>query len=586
MADISEADNDQNQADNNPTMLTKDGNEAASKNFAARSSEQAHWSELLRSLVGPKRGLLSNLVMGNVAPKQPKVTTASKSRLLLISGSAGIGKSRLGLRLREIAQHDKEFNHRFRTTRLGWLEARERDARLRGLRSDQPVPPELFLDVISNHLEREDFSLHLEAYQQAMEETLQLSQTVTGAELEAVWEYRARALGQSLKQLAEDKPLLFFLDDCEILGSSIAWFRPIFEESGSGLVWVLLGQTKAGLGEWQAVVAPERRLEMPLTALRAVEMQRLLEIEFGRYKIRPTLVEAGEPIYKSPDQLARLTALSAGSPLAARLLVYILQSGLRLDEFEDKPGDKTVGLLTKMLEDVLSLAHPDRLKIYAFGVLRRPERGLLAALLDLRQDMLPINDLLQRINARYEFLFEPGRQMTLHSSLAQPLRQWLSEPPRRQEESGLVRINRRGLDYLNERLHEWGLTFNSLRSRISDVKWVDWALDKVWHSFWLNEDAGWREAVPIFVAALEYKPLVANQLLVMLEELSQLGMWGKTGQNHLADLKAILQTSDQLLNSPREALQNLHDWSQRENWFGQHLASNDEFERILAKLEN
>lgn len=555
------------------------GNEQVSRNFAAREAEQNNWREMLRGLVGPKRSLVGAVVFGTAGPKQPKVATISKSRLVWVSGAAGVGKTRLAARLRDMAQHDKEFNHRFRTTRLDWAEARERDTRLTGLSLHQPLPPELFLDVLRSHLEREDLTTYLTAYQQAMAETAELSRTVTGPELAAVWEFRARGLGRSLKGLTDEKPLLFLIDNAELwsVAAHELW-QPIFEESGALVAWVWTGATQPE--NWREVFALERTLEMPLTAFSPDEMRRFLEIEAGRYKERANATaEPTEPIYQSPNNVIHLTELSDGVALAARMLVYMLESGMTLDELGGLlPGpDKITLLLDKMLEEIFNTGHPDYLKIYALGVLRRPERGLLGALLDLRQDMLPLDDLLRRINARYEFMFEPGRQMKLHAAIERPLRLWLLAQAR-QDENGLGRINRRANSYLDERLREWGLTFQGLKSKIGDVKWAEWALDKVWHSFWQSPDKGWAEAVPIFVAGLGYKPLVASQLVVMLEELQSLEMLSQPGNKYLTDFQSIIGPN--VMNRVT-ALHNLQDWSNRQNWFGQRLASIDEFERIL-----
>jgi hypothetical protein len=451
-------------------------NNPSSKNFVARSQEQAKWSDLLRGLVGPKRGLLSTVLLGNAAPKQSKVETPSKSHLVLISGSSGVGKTSLALRLRDTAQHDKEFTRRFRTTRLDWSEARERASDLAAILVGQLIPFPVLLDLLHNHLEREDFLPYLEEYQRACDETAKLRQTVQGAELEAVWEYRAKALGRCLKLISGEKPLLFFMDTCDVLAASITMLHPIFEESGSLVVWVLTGESLGALEQWEQIFAPTRLLSLPLTAFSPEETRHFLEVELSRYVAKKEAVPtATPPIYKSPSQVLSLTELSAGLPLGLRILVYMLESGLKLEELVSsavEPSSEINWLLNRLLSDLLGPGHPDYLKIYAFGLLRRPERGLLAALLDLHQDMLPINEILQRLNARYEFIFEPNRQMRLHTALERPLRLWI-QSPERAHDPGFGRMKQRALSYLEERLRDWGQTFKGLSSKMSDVKWTE-----------------------------------------------------------------------------------------------------------------
>ena len=513
--------------------------------FIGRDEEQERFREMLREMLGPKRGFLGNL-LGN-SPKRARVEQNIKSRVIIISGPAGMGKTRLSLRLRDISQKEKEFVRRLRTTRLDWNEVRDRDQRLASLIPGQPVPPEAFLDMLYNHFVREDLGGHFEDYRQALEETRPLVLKVSGAELEAVWEYRARAIGKSLKSLSGERPLLFFQDNYERVASADHLIRTAMEESGSTVAWVITGLEE--MPDYAQLVAAERFSRMPLAILSQEELLRFLTSELSRYSENsPTKGQSGEqesqeesgPIaYRSPEQIGRLHSIAGGLPLAARIAAFLLQTGISVENLP-LPGENPLQtLVTEFLDGPLDTGHPDRLKLYALALLRRPERGLLTALLDLRQDLLPLNEMLGLLQTRYAFLFEPQRDMVLHTAIEGPMRDWLLQPQRRNEEQGLGRLNRRAMGFLNERLENWAQNFPTLAGRVREVKWREWALDKVWHAFWLGQEEGWREALPLFVATLAYKPATTSEIIQIIQWFNHKGVLDETSRKRLHWLEQI-----------------------------------------------
>jgi hypothetical protein len=98
-------------------------------------------------------------------------------------------------------------------------------------------------------------------------------------------------------------------------------------------------------------------------------------------------------------------------------------------------------------------------------------------------------------------------------------------------------VNQHGLEYLDIRLQEWGANFSSLADRLNDLKWREWALDKMWHSFWLNEDEGWPVALSLLVAGLGLRPVFARQVTALLENVAAIGLLDEKGRQRLAHFR-------------------------------------------------
>lgn len=520
------------QASNEPT------DEFVAGTFVGRQAEQARFREMLREMAGPRKGFFSSLMGGTPRKTKTSKTSPVKSRVVLISGQAGSGKTRLSLRLREIVQKEKEFTHRFRTVRFDLADIFQRDTRLSARLDGENLSPEVVLDLLHNHILRENGEGYFEDYRAALVETAELARTVQGAELQAVWDYRARAFGQSLKVWSNDRPIILILDDISLITTNlISLLKTILEESGSQILVIMAGEfVPPGLAE---VIMPERFAAFETGPLSEEELKSLVEIELLRYRTghRPGAGQPGQTLL-FPGLLEDILQITGGQPLACRVASFLLQTGLSASDLTANPGEGQPEILTRLAEKFiagpLGPGHPDRLKLYALAVLRRPEPGLLAALFDLRKDMLEIDETLGRFNQRYAFLFEPGRPMNLHRALLPAFRHWLVQPDRRSDQGGLVKVNQHGLEYLDTRLQEWGANFGSLSDRLNDLKWREWALDKTWHSFWISEELGWPVALSMLVAGLGLRPLFARQVTALLEQVDKAGLLDERGQQRLA----------------------------------------------------
>jgi hypothetical protein len=548
-------------------------NELPAGFFVGHEEEQTRFRELLRDQVGPRRGFLGSL-LGGGPKRQTRVKEQIQGRVILITGQPASGKTRLSLRLREITQKEKEFARRFRTTRLNWQEESGRNPRLAALAAGEAIPADAFLNTIFTHFVRDDQSEHFTAYKKAVEETRPLARKVTGAELEAVWEYRARALGRGINSLSNDRPLLFLLDGYEKVGELDWLTRVILEESGSQVTTVIVSE-KPPEGYSEAV-APERLLEMQTTGLNQTELLRLLNNEINRYK-RGTEEDEARSIYNNPETLEQLEQITQGNPLAVRITAYLLQSGLELDELPTNKAQPVETLVRELFNGALGTGHPDHLKLLAVAVLRRPEPGVLGGLLDLRQDMLSVNEMLKLLQTRYTFLFEPLSQIILHSEIKAPLQNMMLQPSIRLEEQGLARLNRRGMGFLHERLESWAENFPTLQGRLNEIKWREWALDKVWHAFWLGQEEGWREVLPLFVAALAYKPEFSIELIRVVQWFAQKGVLDETGEKRLEWLEQIAQNKPE----KRAALAQLQAYEVEHQVFQQKMPR---FAKELAML--
>jgi hypothetical protein len=540
--------------------------------FVGRAAEQARFRGMLLDLLGPHKGFFSSLL--GSAPRKTKApkTWPIQGRVVLVGGPPGSGKTRLTLRLREIARQDKEFTHRLRTIRLDWAEVFERDNRLTARLAGESLSPEILLDLLHNHCLRENGEPYFEAYRAAVGETATLAKTVKDAELQAVWEYRAQALGRGLQEWSYDRPLLFFLDNLYLTYPALQAILPsILEECGPQVFVILSGaETPPDL---TGQIQPERLAVFEPAPFNLVELKALLELELlGNKASRRLNSEQPDAAALSPELLEQILEITSGLPLAGRLAAFLLQTGLSASELRPAAAANSTESLAALAEEFmagpLGPGHPDRLKLYALAVLRRPEPGLLAALFDLRKDMLEIDETLERFNQRYAFLFEPGRPMSLHAALRPAFQQWLVNPQRRYDSAGLVKVNQHGLEYLDTRLQEWGANFSGLTARLGDLKWREWALDKLWHSFWLSEEVGWPVALSLLVAGLALRPAFARQVTALLEQAGQVGLLAEKGRQRL---KLFRET---VLKPPKECRPILREFrlmGQEANFFEKGL---------------
>ncbi len=511
------------------------GKQLPAGTFVGREDEQARFREMMLQLAGSRKSFLGGL-RGSSRPA--KITQTVKSWLIVIEGPPGSGKTRLAQRLRELAQKEKEFSGRFRTTRLDWQELFERDNRLTSLLPGEPLSPETLLDLLHNHCVRDNGAGYFEEYRQALEDTKKLAQTVAGDELRAVGEFRARALGRGLLAWSGERYLLFFMDNFQLLDSAAQeLFRLLMEESGPQVLYTLSGEEiPTTLAE---AVAPARLARFQPGPFNEAELRHFYDLELARYEVGREAGVAFTPAYRSPDLIAQLQSITGGYPLPARFSAFLLQTGLTVANLPAGGPQALAAFTAQFMAGPLSAGHPDRLRLYALATLRRPETGLLGAMFDTRQDMLPVEEMLDRLNERYTFLFEPGRPMTLHPAIVMPLRRWLLDPARRYEVNALPRLNERALSYLDNRLSEWGVNFPGLRDQANDLKWRDWSLDRVWHAFWLGEEKGWPLALALLVAGLGLRPSLARQVLVLLDSLSTLGALNETGRHRLELFKSV-----------------------------------------------
>lgn len=540
--------------------------------FVGRETEQARFREMLLDMVGVRKGFFGSL-FGNT--RQNKISQKIKSRLILIGGKAGSGKTRLAQKLREIAQKDKDFAGRFRITRIDWQEIYERDGRFNALLPGETLSPQILIDVIQSHCVRDNGAGYFEEYTAALEFTKDLAATVKEAELEAVWTYRVQALGRSLKQWSADRPIIFFMDNFQLVAAASSdLLKPLLEESGPAVFLVLSGE-KLPL-DLAEQLAPERFAEFKARSFDEANLRKFYELELGRYDATAD-IQQFRVVFDS--MLTELEKATADLPLAARLVTFLLQTGLTIKDLSLEEAELIASLVETFATDPLGAGHPDRLKLYALVTLRRPEEGLLSALFDLRKDMLPVGETLGRFRERYDFLFEPGRLMILHAAIQKPLSQWLFEPTRRYDQNGLAKITERGFEYLDSRLNEWSDNFPSLAEQVNDLKWREWALDKVWYGFWQSEDKGWPQALALLTAGLGSRPALAAQTVALLYRLAELGALNEVGQRRLKIFHEVVLDS----TAARQQLRELRVMGQDGGYF---KAAMPEFASELSAIMN
>jgi hypothetical protein len=535
--------------------------------FIGREVQLEQFRNILRELLKTRRGLFGS--------RKDEISPPGKSlaRVVEISGLDGYGKTLLSLQMRYITRHEREFKGKFRVSRLDWSERLSRDQRVAHLRNSSRISPDDALDVIYNHFVREDFESQFEVFRRERE---------TGSNRlnsQATLEQKARALGQSFRQAAHDKPLVFFLDNYQGNAELGAILPIILLESGSQVVWLFSGGEVPA--EVANITAPERYYRCHCGPLNDQELFMLLETEFNSYSLEngvEPLVEIKS--FRYEENLGLLREITRGSPLAVRMATYLLATGIPLEDMPRNKPEPLTTLLEAILDEPLGPGHPDRLRLYSLFGMRRPEAGLLSALLDLRQDMLSPDELAMLLQIRYSFLFEPTRQMVLHPALEVPIRRWLMRPESRYSENGMAKINRRAVEFLGDRLKSWGQNFLNLPERVRDIKWSNWALDLIWYAFWLDERNGWKEALPLFLAGMAYKNSVAQAVLELTEQIFEVG--GLSSEDSRALLKTLRNAYYE--TAGMEGWHELYQAGNKENWFSERWPQfTAEFEYVVAQ---
>ena len=535
------------------------------------------WRDILHSLLESGRGGFLS-----ARPAEQSLAAADRpiaAHVVVIHGAAGVGKTTLGLRLREVAQKEKDFARRFRTSWLDWAEVARQNRRLRNSASD--FDPTAFVEALYSHFVREDRFGTFDDYRAALAQhhaaqaridqfvgalaaeirggayagegaaddlrwlagldaagvayavrglvplfattgslpdppvSVAPSVTEMGA-FDAVLRVRlgrdymaliepatslAQALGADVARIAAEKPLLLSFDSYDAVDRADAVLQKVMAVAGAQCVWVLIG--RRDISPLYTMTVQEGRL-LPL------EVEGLTLMEAAAF-----LAADGQALNVAMAEQA--VAAVGGAPLALGAFGQLLSFEMSVDDVAQAlAADDTAGVIARYAEFLVVSGHPDRVALAAVALAPAPDVGLLAAMLDVSADSLDFQAVMERLYARYDYLFVAER--SLHPLAADAFRHYLLQPDHRLNDNfPAKRVNRRAAAYLVRRLTAWQQNFQSLRGRVRDARWGEWATALAWHLLWLDEAQAWRLIVALYVAATAYQPALVPRLLDVLD---------------------------------------------------------------------
>jgi hypothetical protein len=216
----------------------------------------------------------------------------------------------------------------------------------------------------------------------------------------------ARALGNSLAQMSNRRPLVFIQDTYEIVDAVDGTLREAIYASGPRLLWLIAGRRDLASSN-SATHFVGYNVVTDRIRLRA-----LPEIgEFSLTDIVEYFAEAapGRPL--PDDGAARVLKATEGIPLAVRLAAGVWQSTGSIEEIERDAGSDRDEIVAKMADRFLIHCTDagERRQIYALGLLRRPSPALLQAMTETEGNAAQV---LSSLSERHPFIFVAARQGT------------------------------------------------------------------------------------------------------------------------------------------------------------------------------
>jgi tetratricopeptide (TPR) repeat protein len=323
----------------------------------------------------------------------------------------------------------------------------------------------------------------------------------------------ARALGDGLRRVSHERPLLLFMDTYEIVAlAADTWLREVVKSAGPGVVWVISGRDN---------LAPSRAgdryvgysAEFP-RRLTVWDMQELAIEYVGDYlRDRAPRREA------TRDEAAAIHRATLGVPLALRQAADLWAQGVPLTAITEgipdyAPRETIVRL---MCERVLvhveqgAAGEADRRALYALAMQPRPDPGVQAILLRPADGSFDLSAHLADIARCYSVVQVEGGAR-LHDAMGAFVREYLMATEART--SDLVRqIAEQAVATLRTRRAVLEADLPALSERATSADWRQATLDLIVWLFWEDERAAWRELVPRLVEGMGYEPDLMRGLL-------------------------------------------------------------------------
>jgi tetratricopeptide (TPR) repeat protein len=323
----------------------------------------------------------------------------------------------------------------------------------------------------------------------------------------------ARALGDGLRRVSHERPLLLFMDTYEIVAlAADTWLRQVVKSAGLGVVWVISGRDN---------LAPSRAgdryvgysAEFP-RRLTVWDMQELAIEYVGDY-----LRDRAPRRHATREEAAAIHRATLGVPLALRQAADLWAQGVPLTAItEGIPDYAPRGTIVRLMcERVLmhveqgAAGEADRRALYALAMQPRPDPGVQAILLRPVDGPFDLSAHLADMARRYSVVqIEGGAR--LHDAMGAFVREYLTATEARAGD--LVRqIAERAVATLRARRATLEADLPTLAERSASADWRQATLDLIVWLFWEDERAAWHELVPRLVEGMGYELDLAHGLL-------------------------------------------------------------------------
>lgn len=353
----------------------------------------------------------------------------------------------------------------------------------------------------------------------------------------------AEALGKGIAKLAERKPLVMLFDTYEIVDRPECDYtlRRLIQESGGLTQWVIAGRSNlADSGQRGSLYFRGYKRDFAETQLYAKSLS-----EFGLDLIQDYFVEVVPDRPLNEQDADAVTRFSLGIPFVIRQAAVMYREGKPLAEIIAPVEKALLGSDISAYDRVVTetserfLMHcfsaqereQDLQAIYALALMRRPDAGLLRAMLDETD----LERRLQTLRERYSFILV--EQLRLDEKLNRFLQGYLLSDLRRTS-GRLQRLNDNALAWLELQLEEKTQGLTDTADKLEDEGIAELVLDLAHHSLWKGEDTGWRYWVPRFVEGWQYKRTWTRSLLEVAEYFK--AIFVKEAKKRLGQFGAVL----------------------------------------------
>ena len=356
-------------------------------------------------------------------------------------------------------------------------------------------------------------------------------------------EQLAAALGKGIARVAERKPLVLLFDTYEIVDRPDCDYtlRRVMQESGGRTQWVVAGRSNlADSGQRGSLYFRGYKRDFAETQLYAKSLS-----EFGLDLIQDYFAQVVPDRPLSEADAEAVTRFSLGIPFVIRQAAVMYREGKPLEEIIAPVEKVALGSDISAYDQVVKetserfLMHcfsakekeQDLQAIYALALMRRPDAGLLRAMLD----EVDLEKRLQTLRERYSFILV--EQLRLDEKLNQFLQGYLLTDIRRTGDR-LQQLNENALAWLELQLEEKTKGITDTAERLEDEAIGELVLDLAHHGLWKGEDYGWRYVVPRFVEGWQYDRSWTRGLLEVATYFKQ--DLGKENKKRLEQFGAVL----------------------------------------------